>query len=297
MNVRDLRLSLSLAATLVAAASSLTPTPSPAAPPAASDEAHAAMRIETDLFVGDAATPSARSTTLFCDGVAWDFLEVPEAADRGGAERMTLREIALHDPARERVIVVDHLRGLKTQVDAIRLERLSVSLAKWARGTEDRLVRWAGGPDFSDGMREADDAIELVGPRVRYAVHREDAPSAEAARAYRQFADTAILLRALLHPGGIPPFPRLALNRRLEASGSIPTEVSLEIDPRLAPVVGRAAKLRSVHKLHPRLLDEDTRRIEDAASRMAAAKEVDLAEFAGRADAGAPAGEPGGRQP
>ena len=84
----------------------------------------------------------------------------------------------------------------------------------------------------------------------------------------------------MLHPGGIPPFPRLALNRRLEAAAAIPAEVSLEIDPRLAVLAGGAARLRSVHKSHPRVLAADRRLIADAEAHVAGAAAVDLAAFA-----------------
>ena len=177
-------------------------------------------------------------------------------------------------------MLVDPVRNLKTQIDAIRLERLSVSLASWARKSDDRLVRWAGGPDFGEGMTESDDRIELVGPRVRYAIEFATPPTAEAAGIYRRFADTAILLKALVRPGGLPPFPRLAINRRVAAAGGIPTEVSLEIDSRAAMMAGRADMLRCVHKFHPRLLTGDLSRIEEAESRVAVATQVELAEFA-----------------
>jgi len=235
-----------------------------------------AMRVESEIFAGG-AEPVARSLTLFRDGVAWDFLELP-ATGRGGKD-LQLAEIALHDPARERIVVIDPRRHVKTQVEAIRLERLGVSLAKWARSSDDRLVRWAGGPDFAAGLTETADTIELAGPRVRYAVAFEEAPSPEAAAAYRTFADSALLLRALVHPGGIPPFPRLALNRRLEAAGAIPVEVTLEVESRLGAVAGGADRLRCVHRLHPAILAADTARIEDAEAHVATAEPVDLAAF------------------
>jgi len=234
------------------------------------------FRVESEVFANNAEEPIARSLTLFRDGIAWDFLE--PAASKGGGEAAC--EIVLHDPARERVVLVDPARNLKTQIDSIRLERLSVSLASWARKSDDRLVRWAGGPDFGEGMTESDDRIELVGPRVRYAIEFATPPTPEAAGLYRRFADTAILLKALVRPGGLPPFPRLAINRRVAAAGGIPTEVSLEIDSRVALVTGRADSLRCVHKFHPRLLAGDLSRIEEAESRVAVATQVELAEFA-----------------
>jgi hypothetical protein len=240
-----------------------------------------AMRVETDLFVDGQEPPVARSLTLFQKGVAWDFLELPADEPSAGkaAAELRLVEIVLHDPARERVVVVDPVLGRKTEIPLIRLERLSVSLAKWARSSDDRLVRWAGGPDFTAGLEAEDDTLELVGPRVRYSVVHATADSPAAAVTYRRFADTAILLKALLHPGGIPPFPRLAVNERLEAEGAIPAEVTLEVDSRLALVSGGPARMRSVHKSHPRLLAADRRLIEDAEAHVAAAEAVDLATY------------------
>ena len=238
------------------------------------------MRVETELFAHGDSTPASRSLTLFRDGVAWDFLELPARDDADADEpRMELVEIVLHDPARERVVVIDPKRNVKTQIESVRLERLGVSLAKWARGSDDRLIRWAGGPDFDSGLTENDRVIELSGPRVRYAVTHAAAPSAASAAAYREFADSALLLRALVHPGGVPPFPRLALNRRIEEAGGIPAEVTLEIEPRLGPLGGRTERLKSVHKALPRLLPSDVDRIETAESQAAAAEPVELAAF------------------
>jgi hypothetical protein len=239
-----------------------------------------AMRVETEITSGGRTEPVARSLTLFRDGVAWDFLERP--APDGDGSRFDLVAIALHDPARERIVVVDAVRDLKTEVTAVRLERLGVSLAKWARESDDRLVRWAGGPDFESGLVDEDGRLELAGPRVRYAVTHAVAPSPEAAAAYRRFADGAILLKTLLHPGGVPPFPRLALNRQLQSAGAIPERVTLEVEPRLGPLVGRPERLTSAHRVHPRLLATDVARIEEAEARVAAAKAVDLATFADR---------------
>jgi hypothetical protein len=238
------------------------------------------FRVESEVFANGAEEPIARSLTLFREGVAWDFLEPTKAIGGGKKGGGAVGEIVLHDPARERIVLVDPARNLKTQIDAIRLERLSVSLAAWARKSDDKLVRWAGGPDFGEGMTESDGRIELVGPRVRYAIEFAEPPTAEAAGVYRRFADTAVLLKALVHPGGLPPFPRLAINRRVAAAGGIPTAVSLEIDSGMAVVTGRADSLRCVHKFHPRLLAADLARIDAAESRVAVASQVALSEFA-----------------
>ena len=240
------------------------------------------MRVESEVFTDDDEEPVARSLTLFRDGIAWDFLDKPAGTADAPAGKP---EIVLHDPARERVVLIDPGRNIKTQIETIRLERLSVSLSAWARKSDDRLVQWAGGPDFGAGMEEDEDQnISLQGPRVRYAVEYTKAPSAEAANAYRRFADTALLVKALLHPGGLPPFPRLAINRRVSAAEGIPTQVTLELASPAAAFGGRPRLMRTIHKLHPRLLTEDVKRIEDAETRVAMATAVDLAAFADRSE-------------
>lgn len=252
-----------------------------------------ALRVESDLFASG-SKPAARSLTLFHQGVAWDFLELPVAPEKGRSaaaeeDEMQLVEIVLHDPARERVVVIDPVRHRKTEIATVQLKRLGASLAKWAQASDDRLVRWAGGPDFNDDLREEEGRLELAGPRARYAVTHVAASSPEASQNYRQFADTAIMLKALLQPGGIPPFPRLAINHRLQEAGGIPAEVTLEIEQRGVSFGAGPTRLRGVHRSHPRLLLEDLERIAEAQGHLAAAEQVELALFAAeQADAVAP---------
>ena len=248
-----------------------------------------ALRVETDVFADRDDVPIAHSLTLFSSQVAWDFLDTTPAekktSDSESEHSKAFNgEIVLHDPTRERVVLIDPLRQVKTSIDSIQLERLRVSLSKWARTSDDKLLCWAGGPHFENGIQESLDAIELVGPRVQYRIETTDAPSQEIAGQYRQFADTAILLRALLHPGGIPPFPRMALNKQLASKAKLPTSVTLEIDSRGSLVPSGLSSMMqrhlcSVHRIHPALRADDLQRIADAEACMAIAEEVSLAEY------------------
>ena len=248
-----------------------------------------ALRVETDVFADRDDVPIAHSLTLFSSQVAWDFLDTTPAekktSDSESEDSKAFNgEIVLHDPTRERVLLIDPLRQVKTSIDSIQLERLRVSLSKWARTSDDKLLCWAGGPHFENGIQESLDAIELVGPRVQYRIETTDAPSQEIAGQYREFADTAILLRALLHPGGIPPFPRMALNKQLASKAKLPTSVTLEIDSRGSLVPSGLSSMMqrhlcSVHRIHPALRADDLQRIADAEACMAIAEEVSLAEY------------------
>lgn len=253
------------------------------------------LRVETEVFADDDEAPVARSLTLFRDGVAWDFLETLSKEKKGeeDAGPDEPAEFVLHDPARERIILVDPARHVKTQIDHLQLERLRASLGNWARKSEDPLMRWAGGPEFGDGLEETSKTIVLSGPRVRYEVDFEKAGNGAVAEEYRRFADAALLIKALVHPGGIPPFPRIAINRRIAAAGGIPVGVRLEIESRMAKLGRRPSVLRSEHKVLESWLASDHKRVAAAEERMAVAAPVDLASYAGRGDDDGPtAAEP-----
>jgi hypothetical protein len=241
-----------------------------------------ALRVESEVFVDDTGEPASRSLTLFDGETTWDFLAASAGKDEAAAGVAGCRQIILHDPARERLVALDPRLKVKTQIDCLRLERLSASLGKWARSADDKLIRWAGDVDIGSGIVARDGAIELKGPRVCYTVEYADAPSPAAADAYRGFADTAILLKALLQPGGLPPFPRLAINRHVAATGGIPSEVRLELGGPLPLLGASSATLRSVHRTLSGITDADRRQIDDAAALMAVAEELDLAGFIDR---------------
>lgn len=262
---------------------SLVGLPAAATRLAAADAEPRSFRVETEVFdADDAKKPVARSLTLFRDGVAWDFLEaVPKK--KGEQPAVEPAEFVLHDPARERIVLVDPARNVRTQIDSLRLERLRASLAAWARKSDDALLRWAGGPDFSGGLTDEDSKVLLVGPRVRYEVEHDAAPVDGAAEEYRKFADAAVLVKALVHPGGLPPFPRIAINRRVAAAGAIPSSVRLEVEPRLGRLAGRGTVLRSEHRIVPSWVAADHKRVAAAEERIAMAEEVDLTTYAGTA--------------
>ena len=253
------------------------------APGLLADEAAWEMRVESRVFRDDEEQPIGRSLALFTNDVVWDFLELPDAEGT-----LQLAEIVLHDPLRERTVLVDPRRNVKVELDKLTLDRLRVSLASWARGADDPVIRWAAGSSVEEAIRhEHDDesAVVLEGPKVRYVVQYEEATSPEAAESYQQFADVSLLVKALVHPGGLPPYPRMSINRRLAKESAIPSDVMLTLASDL-PLVGELPGgvgekvLRSVHRTHPRLLAEDHRKIAEASARIGESSVVPLEVYA-----------------
>ncbi|MBT6056344.1 MAG: hypothetical protein HOH16_13035, partial [Planctomycetaceae bacterium] len=73
------------------------------------------LRVETEVFADRKDVPIARSLTLFSSKVAWDFLDAAtldkKSPDSKSANSESFDgEIILHDPTRERVLLIDPLR-------------------------------------------------------------------------------------------------------------------------------------------------------------------------------------------
>lgn len=249
----------------------------------AAAESNWEMRVESRVFLDDQEQPIGRSLALFANDVVWDFLELPDADGE-----LQLAEIVLHDPLRERIVLIDPRRNVKVELDKLKLDRLRVSLASWARGADDPVIRWAATSSVEDGIHhehEGESAVVLTGPKVRYVVRYEKAASPEAAESYQRFADVSLLVKALVNPGGLPPYPRMAINRRLAHEAAIPSDVTLTLAGDL-PLVGGLPGgvgekvLRSEHNTHPRLLAEDRRKIADASARVGESSIVPLEIYA-----------------
>lgn len=248
-------------------------------------EASWEMRVESRIFRDGQEQPIGRSLALFTKDIVWDFLELPDADGQ-----LQLAEIVLHDPLRERTVLVDPRRNVKVELDKLKLDRLRVSLASWARGADDPVIRWAASSRVEEGIHhehddEDDSAVVLTGPKVRYVVRYEKAASPEAAESYQRFADVSLLIKALVNPGGLPPYPRMAINRRLAQEAAIPRDVTLTLDGDLPLVSGLPGGvgekvLRSEHHTHSRLLAEDRRKIADASARVGESLIVSLESYA-----------------
>lgn len=248
-------------------------------------EASWEMRVESCVFRDGQEQPIGRSLALFTNDIVWDFLELPDADGQ-----LQLAEIVLHDPLRERTVLVDPRRNVKVELDKLKLDRLRVSLASWARGADDPVIRWAASSSVEEGIHHEhddkdDSAVVLTGPKVRYVVRYEKAASPKAAESYQRFADVSLLIKALVNPGGLPPYPRMAINRRLAQEAAIPSDVTLTLAGDL-PLVGGLPGgvgekvLRSEHRTHSRLLAEDRRKIADASARVGESSIVSLEGYA-----------------
>ncbi len=186
------------------------------------------FRIESKVFTGKEEAPTSESLTLFDDGRAYDFLTDPH-------------EIIVFDVAHGRVVLLDPERKLCTELTTDKLNDFVNQIRVRAARQTDPLLKFAAEPKF-DESKEDKGWLKFASPLITYRVHAVKAENSTVAKQYREFSDWSARLNSMLHPGSLPPFPRLAINSALDrAGGQIPDEVHVTIGAKPnGPEAGRA---------------------------------------------------------
>ncbi len=231
------------------------------------------FRIETKVFAGKEAEPVSENLTLFRGGQVYDFLNKPN-------------EITLFDERHGRVVLLDPVRRVKTEVKMERLLAFSTQLKARCAKQADPFYKFAAEPRFEETLDDASGESVFTSPYWSYRVATIKANTEEVARQYREFSDTEAQLNALVNPGpgSAPPFPRLAINESLFRGRLIPERVQ-----RTFPSHGLGGKptiVRSEHSVNWRLLESDQEKINEAGEFLARFIELPLEKYL-KADAAA----------
>src|SRR5688572_9223445 len=92
------------------------------------------FRIETKIYVGDEAAPVSETSTLFLDGVVYDFLKQPP-------QTAVFRKPTGGKPGR--FILLDRSEKIRTELTTDQLVGAMDKLRTWARGQRDPLLKFA----------------------------------------------------------------------------------------------------------------------------------------------------------
>jgi hypothetical protein len=221
------------------------------------------FRIETKIFVGDEKEPASETTTLFLDGVVYDFLSQPEqiavfrkpSGDKAG-------QFVLLDP-----------RGrIQTKLSTNQLWSAMEKLRSWAARQSDPFLQFAANPNFKESFEPDSGQLVLAHHLENYTVTTTPAERPQALTEYREFLDWYTRLNTLLSAGSFPPEPRLRLNDALARREVVPLNVELTR-------AGEKEPLRAEHKFIWRLSRADADRIEDVRASLASYRDVENAEF------------------
>jgi hypothetical protein len=222
------------------------------------------FRIETKIFVGEEKEkqePISQSTTMFHDGIVYDFLENPQ-------QTAVFRKPTGEKPAR--FILLYDQRQIQTEISTEKLVAAMKDLRTWAAQQRDPFLQFAANPQFDETFDRVKGKLELVSYLQTYTVETSPTQRQDALGPYREYLDWYTQLNTLLVTK-IPPDPRLKLNDALARHKAIPTKVELKRkgeDP-----------VRAEHDFTWRLSQQDLQRIEDVRANLSTYQTVGNAEF------------------
>jgi hypothetical protein len=220
------------------------------------------FRIETKVFVGDEEEPVSETTTLFLDGVVYDFLVNPQ-------QTAVFRKPTGERPGR--FILLDDADGTRTELSTDQLAGAMEKLRTWASRQTDPFLKFAANPEFEESFQPNDGKLVLASHMESYTVSTARADHPPAVAEYREFLDWYARLNTLLSAGP-PPEPRLRLNEALARRKAVPLTVELRR-------AGEKEPLRAEHNFTWRLSREDLERIDDVRASLASYRITTNEEF------------------
>jgi hypothetical protein len=220
------------------------------------------FRIETKVFEGKKKEPVSETTTIFCDGVVYDFLKSP-------AQTAVFRRPSGKNAGRFILLNEDH--RIRTEISTKRLAGAMVDLRSWAGQQKNEVLKFAANPEFKESFEPGTGQLVLASHVESYTVETEPVKHPQAASEYREFLDWYAQLNTLL-TGSPPPQPRLELNRSLSRHKAIPKTVELTR-------AGGGEPLRAEHDFTWMLSQDDMARIEEANAALASYHDVKNEEY------------------
>ncbi len=220
------------------------------------------FRIETKVFVGDKKEAESETTTLFLDGVVYDFLKKPEQTAifrRSGASKSG------------QFTLLNEQRSILTKISTEKVDGAMAKLKAWAARQRDPFLQFAANPDFDETFDEDTGKLILASHLETYTVDTMPAEHPDAMVEYREFLDSYTELNTLLSAGKFPPEPRLRLNAVLARRKVVPIKVEL----------ARTGEetLRAEHAFTWRLSQDDHKRIDEIRGNLAKYQEVPNEQF------------------
>ncbi len=204
--------------------------------------------IDSRLFINGAAEPQSANTTIFVQGIAYDYSSL-------------FGEVSILDPGGRRFILLNPRTQQRVDVPLATVQEFTRGLPAACAQSPQELVRFLGNPKFEEQLDRESGKLTLNSKLMNYEVATVEAPAAEAAAAYRQFADWYTQLNTMTNPGGLPPFGRMRLNHVLATANRLPQEVHLTVrSDRSADEL----RLRSVHVIRWELSPNDRKRTQEA---------------------------------
>ncbi|MBM84356.1 MAG: hypothetical protein CMJ78_27695 [Planctomycetaceae bacterium] len=184
-----------------------------------------------------------RIMSLFHHGQVYDYID-------------GVGQVTVFDPVQRRFIIMNGKQMISTVVEfdeVTQWVKLAESRAKEKADTlrllKDkeslntmRLLEFLMVPEFETTMK--DKQLSLRSRVIDYEVTTVKPKHAEAVDAYLKYADWIKRMNSMMHPEGLLPAPRIALNAELRKRRLLATEVNLSVK------IEQPIRLRAVHQIY-----------------------------------------------
>lgn len=223
------------------------------------------FRVENQVFFGDREEPDSRSTTIFHNGVVYDYLDKPP-------------EVIVLDQQRGRFVLLDMGRRVRAELTTHEVAAFTEQLQRRAKAQADPFIQFLAAPKFHEQFDQPSAELTLSSPWMTYRLLLVDAQSRAISRQYREFSDWYARLNTLLSPGSRPPFARLLVNAALAKREAIAREVHLTLTPEKGFPPKRIT-MHSRHRLARRLVEADLDRVAQTRQFMEIFKPVTFEQY------------------
>jgi hypothetical protein len=240
------------------------------------------FRVDNEVFREKEKEPSYETLTVFTRGLAYDF-------------RLTEpKQTTIFDARRGRINLLDPVRQLKCIVETDETVQFAARIKTMK--FKSPLLEFAKNPAFEVNFIDAVGELRLNHDVMNYSAKGVKPKLVGAELEYRSFADASARLDAM-HPGNLPPFPRLELNRILSSKGLLPVEIEKKVVSTKGTFgTTREEKVRSVHSFNWSISSQDRRLIEEADTNLVNFESCTFEKFfpaVAAANAAAAAAKPG----
>jgi hypothetical protein len=205
------------------------------------------FRVENEVFSEGQQGPTSRSTTIFYNGVVYDYLQEPD-------------ETIVFDQAGGRFTLLDGRRRVQIRLTTDEVAAFSQRLKHEAEKQPDPLLKFLAAPKFDEKFDQGAGKLTLSSPWLTYRLLLEDTVNEAIARQYREFSDALAELNMLLSPSARLPFPRMVVNEALANHRATPREVYLTMAPKKGSA-GKRTTIRSQHRLSWEVTESDLSRL------------------------------------
>jgi hypothetical protein len=221
--------------------------------------------VENEVFIGGGKRADSRSTTIFRDGLVFDYLDEPA-------------EVIVFDKPGSRFVLLDTARRVRTELTTEEVLAFTQRLQQRAEAHPDAYIKFLAAPRFDEHFDKASRELTLSSPWMSYRLVLADAGSPTIAQQYRESCDWYARVNALLTRGSKPPLARLAVNAALVEQEAIAREVCLTLTPEEGAPAKRST-VRSTHRLNRRLSEADRDRVVQTRQFMEIFQPVSFAEY------------------